>query len=110
MFNNLFGKINWFNIGIVSGIASAFSWFVLNNTNASVFFMIGAAVLFAIAFVTNQNEEKITDIHRSLDECRNSQHELVDRAETRLDGRIDSIWTDIISIRESIDNLSSKRK
>ena len=110
MFNNLFGKINWFTVGIVSGAASAFSWFVLNNTNASVFFMIGAAVLFVIAFATNQNEEKITDIYRNLDACRNSQHELVDKMETRVDSRIDSIWNEITSIREYINNLSSKRK
>lgn len=110
MFSSVFGKMNWFNIAILSGVASAFSWFVLNNTDAVVFFGVGAAILFVISHICVSNEGKESDLYGRINDETSERHVMNRDMEMKIDTRIDNLWDEVNILRESVDNLSSKRK
>ena len=82
LFSNCFGTFSFRNTAIVGVIAGLFSWFVLHNTDATVFF--GIASLVSLLVYTNQkrSNDRFDEVYRQIDENHRSNahdHEAVYR-------------------------------
>lgn len=77
---------------IVSAVASLFSWFVLNHTNATVFFALAAGLSLLVVAMNSKLDQRFEDVYSRIDdEGRTDRNEIrdvysaMDRLETRID-------------------------
>jgi hypothetical protein len=111
-------------VGFLAFAASAFSWFVLKNNDASVFFGVVTVASLLYHVWWNSREKMFDDInyrfervydeingkevetYREFDKVYNHADQIGEDINNRLDDDFREVWTDMNEIRESI----SKRK
>lgn len=66
---NLFnlGGFSMRNFAIVSILAGLFSWFVLHNTDATVFFGVAALIALVVVNHSNSTNNQFDEVYRTMD-------------------------------------------
>lgn len=66
---NLFnlGGFSVRNFAIVSILAGLFSWFVLHNTDATVFFGVAALIALVVVNHNNNTNNQLEEVYRTMD-------------------------------------------
>jgi hypothetical protein len=89
LFSNCLGGFSFRNFAYVNVVAGLFSWFVLHNTDATVFFGIAALISMFVQNAHKSLDCRIDEIYRQMDDTHRGtsrEHESIYRY---IDERID---------------------
>lgn len=89
LFSNCFGGFSFRNFAYVNVAAGLFSWFVLHNTDATVFFGIAALISMFVYSANKSLDCRIDEIYRQMDDTNRGtsrEHEAIYRY---IDDRVD---------------------
>ena len=87
------------------GCSSVFSWFVLNDTNAALFFGVASFVMVLCDTCIKSNKDQFNAMHREFDDSHNILLSDLDERMQDVHSRIDEVQT---SIHESERELSNR--
>jgi|LakMenEpi03Aug12_release.lakeMendotaPanAssembly.Ray.scaffolds.fasta_scaffold547166_3 hypothetical protein len=108
--NGLFSRNNIFGFGILTAAAGLFSWFVVKNTDATVFFAVTSFVLFVVSHLRIAADQNETSVFDRINDAERMNADRLDSVEDRVDRRIDSIYDNITRVEDQVNDLAPKRK
>ena len=108
--NGLFSRNNMFGFGILTAAAGLFSWFVVKNTDATVFFAVTSFVLFVVSHLRIAADQNETSIFDRINDTDRISADRLESAEAHLERRFESLYDNVTRIEDQIHDLSSKRK